>query len=285
MIRKIKNKLSLMVFIACMLALSACETPSAEQVISEGIENPSSSPTTPIPTPLPSATPIASATPGSPIKSSKLAISLGINESVDLRAYDGPVVSQFGGTCSAFATAAAMNNILKKKGINKLVSERHLWDNYGIYDMDEAIDAASSIYLTEQKYWPVNSTNPVNSLYEDHASLKITQYKEHQYNFNTALQGLSKGHPLVMAVQVPSGLGNCDAKVSANSSYTSGQHVVEAVGYKLDDAVSGGGYFIIKNSWGTSCGDQGYHQYPFSLCSRSDLYCYFTEIIDVEDRS
>ena len=54
-----------------------------------------------------------------------------------------------------------------------------------------------------------------------------------------------------------------------------------AVGYKLDDQVAGGGYFILKNSWGSECGDEGYHYYPFALCQRTDLYCYFIEVDDV----
>ena len=151
--------------------------------------------------------------------------------------------------------------------------------------MDAAIAAATSNYLTEEKYWPIADTSAPNNLYQDHASLKITQVKTHQYDMNAALQGLSQGHATVMAIQGPNSLGNCDAMVDPKSAAGSGQHVIEAVGYKLDDSVSGGGYFIIKNSWGTGCGDKGYQYFPFSLCGRSDLYCYFTEIVDVEDRS
>ena len=68
----------------------------------------------------------------------------------------------------------------------------------------------------------------------------------------------------------------------AKSSRTRGDHVVEAVGYHLDPSVSGGGYLILKNSWGAECGDKGYHYYPFALCKRKDLYCYFVEIDEVE---
>lgn len=279
----------LIITYGALLLLSACNSPEPQQSAPESVAITPEIPVVPgdpTPTPSPSTTPNPPTSPTpSPSPKPSLADALGINVSVDLRAYDGPIRQQFGGTCSAFATAAAMNNVLKQKGINKLVSERHLWDSYGLYDMDYAVDAASSTYLTEDKYWPSNSTYPVSDFYEDYASLKITQFKSHEYNFNSALQGLSKGHPLVMAVQVPSDLGDCKKTISANSYATSGEHVLEAVGYKLDDSVSGGGYFILKNSWGSGCGDKGYHYYPFSLCKRSDLYCYFTEVIDVEDRA
>ena len=236
----------------------------------------------PTPTPVATASPGATATPAQTGGGTgpSLAGALGIQDSVDMRAHDGPVVSQFGGTCSDFATAAAMDNVLHAKGINKLVSERHLWSLYGVYDADAAVQAATDNFVSEEQYWPIDGN--ASSDIANHEDIKITQSKPHQYDMNAALQGLSQGHPTVMAIQVPSSLANCDATVDANSAYTKGQHVMEAVGYKLDDSVSGGGYFILKNSWGPDCGDHGYHYYPFALCKRSDLYCYFIEIVDVQ---
>lgn len=210
----------------------------------------------------------------------RLVSALGINKAVDLRAFDGPVMNQFEGACSAFATAAAMNNLLKQKGITKQVSERHLWSLYGVYDMDYAISAAKKYFVTEEQYWPLKGDRTDN--FQDYASVKILQTKQHQYNMEAALQGLSSGHPLVMAIQVPADLTECKVHINPKSKPTPGQHVVEAVGYQLDDSIDGGGYFIIKNSWGTACGDKGYQYYPFALCKRNDLYCYFTEVADVE---
>lgn len=270
--------------------LTGCELPAINPNIlpdPSPQSSPSSSPSatpksTATPRPTSSATPAPTATPS--IDTAKLSVELGIPEQLDMRAFDGPVVSQFGGTCSAFATAAAMNNVLKSKGINKLVSERHLWSTYGIYDAWEAVQAAQKNYITEQKYWKIDGTKDSN--YLDYASLRITQSREFDYNWKPALQAMGRDHrPLVMAIQVPGDLANCVADVSANSRYTSGQHVVEAVGYRLDDSIAGGGYFILKNSWGPDCGDHGYHYYPFALCARSDLYCYFIEVADVEARS
>ena len=231
-------------------------------------------------TPL-GATPTPVSTPTGTVPS--LVSALGIKPSVDLRANDGPIMTQFGGTCSDFATAGVMNNMLKAKGINKLVSERDLWSHYGVYDMDAAVTAASNNYITEEQYWPVNGSP--SSDYESHATLRITQTIPHEYNMEAALQGLSQGHATVMAIQVPSGIANCDTMVSPTSAATSGQHVMAAVGYQLDDSVSGGGYFILKGSWGVDCGEKGYQYFPFALCKRSDLYCYFTEVVDVEDKS
>ncbi|MBS1959877.1 MAG: hypothetical protein JST80_10420 [Bdellovibrionales bacterium] len=275
-------------FLASIFLLTACELPAGFDPT-----NPTASPTpnsspqaSPTPTPRSSATPAPTATPvvGGGIGSSKLGIELGIPDNLDMRQFDGPVVSQFGGTCSTFATAAAMDNVLKSKGIDKNVSERHLWDTYGVYDAWYAVDAAKKNYITEEKYWPINGSRASN--YKDFATLRITQYKEFEYDWKPALQAMGRDkRPLVLAIQVPSDLANCKTDISATSGYTSGQHVIEAVGYKLDNSIAGGGYFIVKNSWGTDCGEKGYHYYPFQLCNRSDLYCYLIEVQDVEDKS
>lgn len=209
-----------------------------------------------------------------------LAGALNISANKTLQKYDAGIQSQFGGTCSAFATAAAINNRLKQKGYKQEVSERHLWSLYGVYDAYYAVEAAKKNYLTLQESWPTYGVRSTD--YLDHRSIRVTQSVEHGYNFESALQGLNRGNPLIMAIQVPTDLANCRAEIRSTASYTTGQHVVEAVGYQLDDHVAGGGYFIIKNSWGETCGDHGYHTYPFSLCKRSDLYCYFIEIKDVE---
>ncbi len=268
-----------------LFSISACQVPTN---IPSPNEPPGGGTTNPTPTPVPTSTPVPNPTSTpvptpTPISTSLLGAQLGIPDTVDLRQFDGPVVDQFGGTCTAFATAAAMNNTLKRKGIQKLVSERHLWSTYQAYDMDYAVQAARSNFLTEEKYWPVNGTRSSN--YMSYASLRISESRNLDYDFHAGLQALGRGNAVIMAIQVPRDLGNCAENIGPNSTYTSGQHVIEAVGYKLDDKVAGGGYFIIKNSWGTDCGNRGYHNYPFKLCERSDLYCYFTEVIDVEDRS
>jgi C1A family cysteine protease len=43
-----------------------------------------------------------------------------------------------------------------------------------------------------------------------------------------------------------------------------GGHAVFCVGYKTDSTAAGGGYLIVKNSWGVGWGDQGYFYMPFA---------------------
>jgi C1A family cysteine protease len=175
-----------------------------------------------------------------------------------------------------------MDNILRSKKINKQVSRRDLWNQYGRYDAFYAVAAATRNFLTELKYWPDQGERATD--YQDHRSVRINSSTEHGYRFEPAIRALDQGHPVVMAVQVPADLSACKAIISDKSTRTKGDHVMEAVGYQLDSSIPGGGYFILKNSWGTECGDHGYHYYPFALCQRNDLYCYFIEINDVETR-
>ena len=241
----------------------------------------SGSPSHPSPRSLENSTqPKAGASPAAPAAQPSLATDLGILPAVDLRANDSPVMEQFGGTCQTFATAAAMDNVLKSKGIHQLVSERDLWNLNGVYDVDNAVDAAANNFVDSEQVWPVADAFAPSGFAQS-AEIKITQYQAHDYDMNAALQGLSAGHPAVMAIQVPQSMDDCDTMVDATSRATKGQHVLEVSGYQLDDSVAGGGYFILKNSWGTDCGDHGYQYYPFALCARDDLYCYFIEIDDV----
>jgi C1A family cysteine protease len=51
-----------------------------------------------------------------------------------------------------------------------------------------------------------------------------------------------------------------------NGSYQGG-HAILIVGYQDDSTVDGGGYFIVKNSWGTGWGESGYFNVAYSQTS------------------
>jgi len=199
--------------------------------------------------------------------------------SVDLRAFDSPVETQFGQSSSAFAVASAMDNVLKAQGSTKTVSKKDLWSNYGVDDLDLAVHAASQYSIAEGSYWPTEGAR--DPAYRDHRTLRLSESVGLEGNVDAALRALEQGHPVVLSIAgAPQDLTDCQASINANSPKTDATQVVEVVGYHIDAQASGGGTFILKNSHGTACGDQGYQTYPFSLCA--DGSCSFVEVIGVE---
>jgi hypothetical protein len=55
-------------------------------------------------------------------------------------------------------------------------------------------------------------------------------------------------------------------------------HGVILVGYGLDDKVAGGGYFIIRNSWGTKFADRGYARISFAFAKKYGIDAYVVTV-------
>lgn len=209
----------------------------------------------------------------------------GLPQSVDMRHFDTQVKSQFGGTCTTFGLMAAMENFIvqaqKLAPAQVDLSERHFWSLYEQYNVDVAIATAQKNYITEEAYWPQDRTSPLAD-YKLHAGTKLLKVNFINDDVNKALKALAAGHPIYIGSSVTTSFANCDKEMSVTSAATGGGHAIAVVGYKLDPKVVGGGYFLIKNSWGNDCGDKGYQYYPFNYCLRDDMYCTMWEISGVE---
>ncbi len=53
-----------------------------------------------------------------------------------------------------------------------------------------------------------------------------------------------------------------------------GGHGVIILGYKLDDTVPGGGYFVVRNSWGTTFADDGHVKITFDFAKKHGIDAY-----------
>jgi Papain family cysteine protease len=103
---------------------------------------------------------------------------------------------------------------------------------------------------------------------------------------------LRHGHPMVAGLLVNTGYSNPDANgfiTTLSDNDTKGRHAVQIVGFISDEniqahptlsatvkqasSLSGGGYFIIKNSWGYCSGDAGYIYAPVTWAKE-----YFTQV-------
>lgn len=165
-----------------------------------------------------------------------------------------------------------MENLLGRPEVNKL-SESHLWSSYRAYSSASAVEAAKRMAITEYKSWPSNRRNPYSGWKEKtHTALEHISYIED--DVVEAVEALDAGRPVYIGMSVTYSMAKCNAVMDPNSGNNGGGHAVTISGYTLDERVLGGGYFIIKNSWGEDCGDKGYLYMPFHYCLRGGKsYC------------
>jgi hypothetical protein len=195
--------------------------------------------------------------------------------SVDLRYKDTPVLSQWNGTCTAHGLSAAIENLIS---VN--LSERHVWSKYEKYSCKKAISALSKKEcITLAEAWPNTKSRP----YKNYKEKKFCSYFLDKSTYlkddiQEAIFALDKNIPIYLGTSVTKSLLNCDVSVKPTSKKTGGGHAMAIVGYELNKSVAGGGYFILKNSWGNDCGDKGYQYLSFDHCLREDLYCNFWSI-------
>lgn len=227
----------------------------------------------PTPTSTPTQTPSATPSP-SPSASPSPNPANGI----DLRAYDTPIKEQFGGTCTAFGLAAAIENSIHAQ---KELSERHLWNMYQQFSVYSAMTAALAHPITELKYWISDDSLPTDPNYLKYAKTKLVKSTELEDNLSQVTTALAAGKPVYVGMSVPTDLASCRTVIRNTTTVTSGGHALAVVGFKKDPAFLGGAYIILKNSWGPDCGDHGYLYFPIGLCDRSDMYCIFWSIDSV----
>lgn len=198
--------------------------------------------------------------------------------SVDLRKWDSPIRSQWDGTCTAHGLIASMENWVNRSQPNSFLSTRYFWSLYREYSAEVAIDTASESVQIDNRYWPQASSIPIYKRLSQYGKYELSDYDYLEDDTDLALKALSQDYPVYIAMQVPSDMASCRSTIRYSTRVVDGGHALEVVGYELDSSIAGGGYFILKNSWGTDCGDEGYQYLPIGLCNRNDMYCLFWSI-------
>lgn len=198
-------------------------------------------------------------------------------KSVDRRNCDTRVVNQIGGSCTSHAITNAMDNLFCKPTILD-ASNEDLWNKYKKYSTWTGIQAATNNKICEEKYFPNGGSRSGNCAPNSH--IKLTSYDYIANDIDKARAYLDQGIPLVYSGKVTRSWSNCDSMIDPNSSPTGGGHAVLTTGYRDVPDMLGGGYFIIKNSWGTRCGDKGYQYLPYHYLNRTDngMYGFFHAI-------
>jgi len=218
-------------------------------------------------------------------------------EEFDWRDVDGqnwitPIKSQFGGTCwdfSSCGTLEAKYNLTRNDfSYAANVSEQHIcWEtnpdmgstnggfaylvlnyftSHGVVSEDECPYQSSSPNVGIEPYWPLAS-GWENRVWKSTSNLN-------QFTTSTATMKsyLKTAGPMAVGLHSVDDMYESVVALKTNYNPPSGglDHEVVLVGFRDDAEVPSGGYWIIKNSWGTSYGDDGYGYVPYGNLENHD---------------
>jgi C1A family cysteine protease len=107
------------------------------------------------------------------------------------------------------------------------------------------------------------------------------QFTIRRYHRITTLEGLkqalAQGHGIVLGIAVYESFESVNAEdtgyipMPQPGERRLGGHALFCCGYQDDTQYAGGGYTIVKNSWGTEFGDDGYVYLPYDYISQPKL--------------
>ncbi len=231
-------------------------------------------------------------------------------QSVDLRpqfrAY-GLDVRQQGqrGSCQVFGMVTVVEFLLAKSGRQATLSEQflmwaandacHLNRTEGFnpdlllkgWQMHGICDEADMPYIPRNETI-VPPTEEAQKAAAKRAHIRFTSIKHwsspigftHEH-LQKIINSLNKGVPVSVTLCWPVGL--YDAQIVDKNNFLIDSHIdgtdksghgVALVGYTLDESVAGGGYFLIRNSWGPKFADEGYAKVTFAMARKygTDAY-------------
>ena len=212
---------------------------------------------------------------------------LTIPASVDMRRWAAPVQDQGDeGLCTAFAIAGAIEIAIGQQYFGRVkLSERHIWSFYRWPNLYAAVVALDGKPIISDSAWPYNRRRPVVTWTDQSASFRGAQSVQQLETVAGAIRALAGNKPLIFGTEVTanferrfvnrgSGRGVIPLKSGSGREPVTGAHAMTVVGYKMDNQVAGGGYFIVRNSWGKDWGAGGYGYLPFGWCSQYHCYAY-----------
>lgn len=201
--------------------------------------------------------------------------------SVDLRKHFSAIKNQGQqGACTAFSLVSIFEYFLNKS-LNSSVdlSEAFLYYNArkidGRCNEDEGstfqkiVNAATEVGLCIEQLCPYNerdyTTEPSEEAYSDGEKRKVTEAKNLITSIHDVKSALNEGYPVVISLKVFDAFnknvnGFVDLPTDEDKFAADSYHAMVVCGYSDKDA-----YFIVRNSWGTQFGDQGYCYLPYEL--------------------
>lgn len=220
--------------------------------------------------------------------------------STDLRA-DLPAPYDQGqiGSCTANAIAGAFQFALRKQSLadftpsrlfiyyNERAMEGHVGTDSGAQIRDGVKSVAKQGVCPETE-WPYEAvpadangnfpagareaTKPSDACYSDALKSRATTYQRVTTTLDQLKGCLASGYPFVFGFTVYESFESQQVAqtgivpMPASSEQVLGGHAVLAVGY--DDSKQ---RFLVRNSWGTGWGQQGYCEMPYAYLTESSL--------------
>lgn len=208
-------------------------------------------------------------------------ISKNIKDVIDLR-NQCPVIYDQGqlGSCTANAICAAYQfDEIKDYNSSILPSRLFLYYNErkmeGTVNYDsgaslrDGMKSVASDGICNEKYWPYDinkyKISPTEICYENATKNKTIQYTRLYQNLSQLQNCLSNGYPFVFGIKV---YESFESDVVASTGYVPlpnvskekllGGHALLAVGYDNTSK-----HFIVRNSWSSDWGDEGYCYIPY----------------------
>ena len=209
--------------------------------------------------------------------------------SVDLRPTCPPVYDQGQlGSCTANASAAAFEFDMMKQNLPQVFvpSRLFIYYNERVIEGDVSADNGAQIRdgmktlatqgVCPEGMWPYDptqfATQPPATCYQAALQNTATSYQRVVRDLGQMKGCLASGYPFVFGFTVYASFESQavaqsgHAPMPAPNEQVLGGHAVLAVGY--DDANQ---WFLVRNSWGTNWGMQGYFTLPYTYLLQRNL--------------
>jgi hypothetical protein len=213
--------------------------------------------------------------------------------SANLLSYMSNIRYQAGrGTCVSFALTALHEAVLRRRGLSQDLSEQHLYYEIKLVDgspaacgtrqVNAGMDALRDRGQCREFIWPYNPNPPCNNhgtrplqARPDGLNYRLTTSTVSARNVLAYKEHMSQQQPVTLSIPVYNSWyqsaetrrsGRITLRVGNEPSV--GGHAVLLAGYQDAPSSPGGGYFIVRNSWGLAWGSQcpygaGYGTIPY----------------------
>ena len=202
---------------------------------------------------------------------------------VDLRRWLTAVEDQQqSNSCTANAVAGAYEYLLKRHHSESAYDISRLFVYYNarrLADPNNISDQGSSIQLAIESLkrdgacaedtWPFNlqqvNAEPSGDAYEEAGNFLVEEAELVPTNLNLWRHAIASGHPIIFGIKLFQSFDQLRKGVVPDPTGqdagrdSHGNHAMLCVGFSDPDRV-----FIVRNSWGTTWGEQGYCYIPYS---------------------